>query len=288
MEIETKLSSFINDSLWLERLSADRKIARRCTTSGYEHLDSVLQGGFCCGSLNILAARPAMGKTAFCMEIARRASDNSTVLVLSLEMSKEELFNRLICAESGTEMRRLHFNLSDDDVERIIKSSEKICKKSLHITDYPPEIYKLSEYVDCLKKKPDLLIVDYLQLLYLHGVYDKYTATSEISRMLKKIATSHNIAILALSQLSRAVEHRTVRRPVLSDLRESGSIEQDADTVMFLYRDDYYKRGRKPSVSYTELEIAKNRSGEVGVVYYNFTPKTQEFSELLPIGEEVK
>ena len=222
--------------------------------------------------LILVAARPSMGKTAFVLNIAEHMAfkENYTVAIFSLEMSKEQLVNRLFSLESRVDSQHLRTgNLTDAEWEKLIESAGVIGKSNLIIDDTPSiSIGELRSKCRKYKLEHDLgiIIIDYLQLMTAGGKQEsRQQEISEISRSLKALARELDVPVVALSQLSRAVEGRPDHRPMLSDLRESGAIEQDADMVMFLYRDDYYnKESEKKDIA--EVIIAKQRGGSTGTV----------------------
>ena len=237
--------------------------------------------------LILVAARPSMGKTAFVLNIAQYVAfkQNQTVAIFSLEMSKEQLVNRLFSMESKVDSQHLRTgNLSDDEWEKLIESAGLIGKSNLIIDDTPG--ISISELRSkCRKYKLehhlDMIIIDYLQLMSGSGrsTDSRQQEISDISRSLKALARELNVPVLALSQLSRAVEQRPDHRPMLSDLRESGAIEQDADVVMFIYRDDYYNKDTEKK-NIAEIIIAKQRNGPIGTVELVWLPDFTKFGNL--------
>ncbi len=236
--------------------------------------------------LVLIAARPSMGKTAFALNIAEYVAFKKElpVAVFSLEMSKEQLVNRLFSLESGVDAQKLRTGqLNDHEWERLIESAGVIGKSNLIIDD-TPGISVAELRSKCRKYKLEhnlcMIIIDYLQLMTGSGRTDsRQQEISDISRSLKSIARELNVPVIALSQLSRAVEQRPDHRPMLSDLRESGAIEQDADVVMFIYREEYYhpdteKRG------ISEIIIAKQRNGPIGTVELAWLPEYTKFANL--------
>ena len=234
----------------------------------------------------LVAARPSMGKTAFVLNIAQHVAfrQNKTVAIFSLEMSKEQLVNRLFSLESYVDAQLLRTgNLKDSDWEKLIEGAGTIGKSNLIIDDTPG--ISISEMRSkCRKYKLehglDLIIIDYLQLM--SGSVGKRSDSrqqeiSDISRSLKARARELNVPVISLSQLSRAVEQRPDHRPMLSDLRESGAIEQDADVVMFIYRDDYYHKDTE-HVNEAEIIIAKQRNGPIGTVTLTWLPQYTKFA----------
>ena len=236
--------------------------------------------------LILVAARPSMGKTAFVLNIAQHVAfkANKSVAIFSLEMSKEQLVNRLFSLEAQVDAQLLRTgNLKDDDWEKLIESAGIIGKSKLMIDDTPG--ISISELRSkCRKMKLehglDLIIIDYLQLMTgrVGGRSEsRQQEISEISRALKGVARELNVPVVALSQLSRAVEQRPDHRPMMSDLRESGAIEQDADVVMFIYRDDYYNKDTELK-NVAEIIIAKQRNGAIGTINLTWLPQYTKFA----------
>lgn len=242
--------------------------------------------GFQPSDLILIAARPSMGKTAFVLNIAEYMAfrSNETVAIFSLEMSKEQLVNRLFALESHVDSQILRTgNLSDSDWANLIEAAGTIGRSNLIIDDTPG--ISVSELRSkCRKYKLEhnlgIIMIDYLQLMQgSRRSESRQQEISEISRSLKEIARELHVPVVALSQLSRAVEQRPDHRPMLSDLRESGAIEQDADVVMFLYRDDYYNHDTdKKDVA--EVIIAKQRNGPIGTVELAWLPRFTKFANM--------
>ena len=236
--------------------------------------------------LILIAARPSMGKTAFVLNIAQHMAfkNDVTAAIFSLEMSKEQLVNRLFSLESKVDSQSIRTgNLSDDDWAKLIESAGIIGKSNLVIDDTPG--ISVSELRSkCRKYKLEhnlgIIIIDYLQLMTGSKRSDsRQQEISDISRSLKEVARELSVPVIALSQLSRAVEQRPDHRPMLSDLRESGAIEQDADVVMFIYRDDYYnKDSEKKNIA--EIIIAKQRNGPIGTVELVWLPNYTKFANM--------
>ncbi len=236
--------------------------------------------------LVLIAARPSMGKTAFVLNIAEHVAfrQNKTVAIFSLEMSKEQLVNRLFSLESKVDSQHIRTGqLSDQEWEKLIESAGVIGRSNLIIDDTPGiSIAELRS--KCRKYKLEhnlsMIIIDYLQLMSGSGRSDsRQQEISDISRSLKAVARELSVPVLALSQLSRAVEQRPDHRPMLSDLRESGAIEQDADVVMFIYRDDYYNHDTERK-DIAEIIIAKQRNGPIGTVELAWLPNYTKFANL--------
>lgn len=250
--------------------------------TGFIDLDYKLSG-LQRSDLVLIAARPSMGKTAFVLNIAQHVAfrQNLAVAIFSLEMSKEQLVNRLFALESKVDAQKLRTgDLDDSDWERLIESANIIGNSNLIIDDTPSiSIGELRSKCRKYKLEHDLgiIIIDYLQLMTAGGKQEsRQQEISEISRSLKALARELDVPVVALSQLSRAVEGRPDHRPMLSDLRESGAIEQDADMVMFLYRDDYYnKESEKKGIA--EVIIAKQRNGPIGTVELLWLPNYTKF-----------
>ena len=237
--------------------------------------------------LVLIAARPSMGKTAFVLNIAQYVAfhENMCTAIFSLEMSKEQLVNRLFSLESRVDAQALRTgNLSDADWAKLVEGAGIIGDSELVIDDTPG--ISISEMRSkCRKYKLEhdlkLIIIDYLQLMSGSGrsTDSRQQEISDISRSLKALARELNVPVLALSQLSRAVEQRPDHRPMLSDLRESGAIEQDADVVMFIYRDDYYNKDTELK-GISEIIIAKQRNGPIGTVNLAWLPEYTKFANL--------
>ena len=255
--------------------------------TGFIDLDYKLSG-LQPADLVLIAARPSMGKTAFVLNIAQYITfkKNRKAAIFSLEMSKEQLVNRLFSLESQVDAQALRTgNMKDSDWEKLIESAGIIGKSKLIIDDTPG--ISVSELRSkCRKYKLehglDIIIIDYLQLMSgsVGGRSEsRQQEISEISRSLKALARELNVPVVALSQLSRAVEARPDKRPMLSDLRESGAIEQDADVVMFLYRDEYYNKDTEYKKQ-AEVIIAKQRNGPVGTVHLAWLGEYTKFANL--------
>ena len=254
--------------------------------SGFDDLDS-LTGGFQNSDLIIIAARPGMGKTSFALNIAQyTANKNIQTAVFSLEMSKEQLGLRMIFSDSEINLGKYKTGmLEESDWSKIYTSTTKIQETPIYIDDKPSQT--LTEIrAKCKKLKMEnedlgLIIIDYLQLIEVEKEKsNRAEEVSKITRGLKGIAKEFNVPVIALSQLSRAVESRQDKRPVLSDLRESGSIEQDADIVMFLYRDEYYNKD-SPDKGKSDVIIGKHRNGETGTIKLSFDARFTKFKNIL-------
>ena len=259
--------------------------------AGFADLDK-LTSGLHPSDFIILAARPSMGKTALALNIVQNVAlrahkviggEPRSVAFFSLEMSKEQLVNRMLCAEAGIDSQRLRVGeMHDEDWTHLWDACDTMSRAKIYIDDTPGvTAMDMRSRARRLKAEHglDLIVVDYLQLMQGSGKRnnsgDRQQEVSEISRSLKALARELDVPVLALSQLSRSVESRQVKRPMLSDLRESGSLEQDADIVAFLYREDYYNP--ETENKHTELIIAKHRNGPVDTVNLFFQKQFTKF-----------
>lgn len=259
----------------------------RGVSSGFKDLDNLL-AGFQKSDLVILAARPSMGKTSLALNIALNASRQAKVPVgiFSLEMSRDQLVDSLLTIEAGIDSWRLRTgNLREDDFSKINYAMGVLSESPIFIDDAPMmSVLDVRTKARRLQAENGLgmIIIDYLQLLESRlksSEGNRVQEVSEISRGLKALARELNVPVIALSQLSRAVEQRPDKRPMLSDLRESGSIEQDADVVMFIYREDYYN-AETENKGLTQILIKKHRNGPIGDVDLYFHPEFRRFSSL--------
>ena len=243
----------------------------------------------------LVAARPSMGKTAFALNLAAHAAckKHITTAIFSLEMSKVQLMNRFLAMESGVSAQNMRTgNLSEGEWEKLVEGAAILGDSGLVIDDTPGiSISDMRSKCRKIKLEHDdlgLIIIDYIQLMTSSTRSEsRQQEVSEISRSLKALARELNVPVIALSQLSRAVEQRPDHRPMLSDLRESGAIEQDADVVMFIYRDDYYNKDTE-HVNEAEIIIAKQRNGPIGTVTLTWLPQYTKFanSERKVVDEE--
>lgn len=251
--------------------------------SGLYDLDKILNG-FQKSDLILIAARPSMGKTALALNIAANASRESKVALYSLEMSKLQIGNRLLSTASGINGQNLNNGqFSDDDLDLLLDGLDRISECKLYIDDTAGmSLTEMRSKARRIKHEHglDMIIIDYLQLMTGGKAENRQQEISEISRQLKAMARELDVPIIALSQLSRSVELRAEKKPQLSDLRESGSLEQDADIVMFLYRDEYYNRDEAENKNIAELIIAKNRNGPTTSLHLHFDKETMKFSDL--------
>ncbi len=257
----------------------------RGVPTGYIDLDNLL-GGFQKSDLIILAARPSMGKTSLALDIMRQVAVNQKqgVGIFSLEMSKDQLVDRLLSSQSDVNLWKIRTgHLKDDDFEKIGEAMGVLSEAPIYIDDSAgSNIMEIRTKARRLQSEHDvgLIVVDYLQLMEGRSQENRVQEVSEISRSLKILARELNVPVLALSQLSRGVENRPDKVPQLSDLRESGSIEQDADVVMFIYREDMYKGkdSRRPNIA--EIHIKKHRNGPTGQVDLFFDADKTSFKNL--------
>ena len=279
----TSLEQILTESFdRLDELHRDKNKIRGIPT-GFRDLDNIL-AGLQRSDLFILAARPAMGKSTFAMNIAHHiaAKEKLAVLYFSLEMSKEQLVDRLLAAEAGIDSWNLRTgNLSDRDFDSLGHAMGALSEAQLYIDDTPGlSVLELRTKArrEAQKHKLGLIMIDYLQLMSgsAKSGDNRVQEISEISRGLKAIARELNVPLVALSQLSRSVESRSPQIPQLSDLRESGSIEQDADIVAFIYREDYYNP-ETDRQHITDILIKKHRNGPTGSVELYFHPERLQF-----------
>lgn len=261
----------------------------RGVPSGFPDLDNIL-AGFQKSDLVILAARPSIGKTTLALDLARQiaVSQKVPIGIFSLEMSSDQLVDRMLAAQSGVDLWRLRTGRlksgdQDDDFERIGEAMGVLSEAPIFIDDAgSANVMEMRTMARRLQSEHQVgvIIIDYLQLMEgRHGGDNRVNEISEISRALKQLARELNIPVIALSQLSRAVESRSPQIPKLSDLRESGSIEQDADIVMFLYREDREKPDT-PNKNIVEIHIAKHRNGPIGKISLYFNENSTTFKSL--------
>lgn len=284
---QTKDFQLIKDVLWgnIAKIDEMSKLEGNITglTTGFLDLDAKTSG-LQRSDLIMLAARPSMGKTAFALNIAQQAAikAKAKVLIFSLEMSRDQLGQRFLSMESRIEMQRLKTgSLERKDWDQIHIALDAFSKTSIYIDD-TPGISPMEIKNKCRRLKAekglDLVVIDYLQLMCYEGRSEsRQQEITAISRFLKQLAREMDCPVLVLSQLSRAPEQRADHRPILSDLRESGSIEQDADIVMFLYRDEYYNPETTDKPNICEVNIAKQRSGPTGSIELTWLGKYTRF-----------
>jgi len=261
------------------------------TTSGFIDIDKKLNG-FHKSDLILIAARPAMGKSAFALNLAQSAAikEGNSVAVFSLEMSKEQLMLRMLSSESMVDLNNIQTgNLNEEEWGKIARAMVPLSQAEIYFDDSPGvSVTEMRSKCRRLKMESglDLVLIDYLQLMQGSGkIENRQQEISAISRNLKIMAKELNCPVIALSQLSRAPELRSDHRPILSDLRESGAIEQDADLVMFLYRDEYYHEDSEKQ-NLAEVIVAKHRHGETGTVELRWSGNIQKFMDYDRIHEE--
>jgi replicative DNA helicase len=255
--------------------------------TGFRDLDKITSG-FQRNDLIIIAARPSVGKTAFALNIAQNVAiqGGATVAIFSLEMGADQLVMRMLCAEGNIDAQRLRTGkLETEDWGKLTMAMGSLSNANIFIDDTPS--IKVSEIRSKCRRLQqehglDMILIDYLQLIQGSGKRgeNRQQEVSEISRQLKQLARELHVPLIALSQLSRSVEQRQDKRPMMSDIRESGSIEQDADIVGFLYRDDYYNREDSEKKNIIEIIIAKQRNGPVGNVELAFVKEYNKFVDL--------
>ena len=281
----------VDEIMRMERVSDNRGKTLGIPT-GFIDLDR-MTSGLNNSDLIILAARPAMGKTAFALNLALNAGkEKKKVLIFSLEMPAQQLYQRLLSIESGIPQNKLkNVYLEEEEWTKLTVATGNLAETDIYVADLPyTNVLEIRSYARKMKsqEKLDLIIIDYLQLINGTGrggsEFSRQQEISDISRSLKGLARELDVPVIALSQLSRAVESRVDKRPMLSDLRESGAIEQDADIVAFLYREEYYIPETE-NKGITELIIGKHRNGATGTVKLNFL---SEFTKFTNYTDEVK
>jgi len=258
--------------------------------SGFRELDKITSG-FQAGNLVIVAARPSMGKSALALCAAANIAvrGGTPVALFTLEMSKAEVTQRLMCSEGKVESQRLRTGkLAQDDWSRLTAASDKLMKAPIYVDDTGSltmmDIRSKARRLKSSHPELGLIVVDYLQLMTSgHSVENRVQEASQISRQLKVLARDLDVPIMALSQLSRAVEQRHDKRPILSDLRDSGSIEQDADIVVFIYRDEYYNPDETDQQGLAEVIVAKHRNGPTDALKLSFLKRYAKFADLAQV-----
>lgn len=280
-EMEHIMDALQDTITYIENRNKSKKEILGITT-GFKELDRVTSG-LIPGDFIIIAGRPSMGKTAFALNIAQYASKDASVGIFSLEMPSYQLTQRLLASKCLIPLKNIRSGaLSEKAIDKLLSGAEDLSKRKLFIDDQSTTISAIKAKVRALKKKAGLhiIVVDYLQLIEpATGTSSREQEIAKISRELKRLAKSLNITVIALSQLSRAPELRSDSRPMLSDLRESGSIEQDADIVIFPYRESYYDKEAKGEK--VEIIIGKNRNGEVTTINLGWAGQYQRFANLL-------
>ncbi len=279
-------AELIKDSIHRLTELSEQKAEFTGITSGFTNLDK-MTSGFQPGELTIIAARPSMGKTAFSLNIAQNVvlREKKSLAYFSVEMGKEQLMMRLLASEARVNLQDLRIGaLSDAAWPRLIDKASKMAEARLFIDD-TSGISPFEIRAKCRRLKAqhglDIIMIDYLQLMDLkQRVESRERAVSEISKTLKAVAKELGVPVIALAQLNRGVEGRSDRRPMLSDLRESGSIEQDADVIMMLYREDYYDRENPDVKGLSEVIVGKQRNGPTGTVRLRWEAQIGRFTNL--------
>lgn len=295
-----KISDVLNVTIEGIDQRAQKESSVTGLSTGYAELDKVT-AGLHPDELVILAARPGVGKTAFALNVAENIAVHTptTVAIFSLEMGAEQLASRLLCAQGSIDANNLRTgNLNDEEWKNLVVATGILSRTSIYIDDTPG--IKMAEIrAKCRRLSKEtgnlgLVIVDYLQLIEGTGQENRQQEVSVISRQLKRLAKELHVPVIALSQLSRGVEQRQDKRPLLSDIRESGSIEQDADVVAFLYRDDYYNDESDSdnpedfadtNAGEVEVIVSKNRSGPRGTIKLLFVKSYNKFAAISPLTE---
>jgi replicative DNA helicase len=279
-------AELIKDSINRLTELAERKSDMTGVASGFKALDK-MTAGFQPGEMTIIAARPSMGKTAFSLNIAQHVilREKKSLAYFSVEMGKEQLMMRMLASEARVNLSELRVgSVGDTAWPRLIDKASKMAEARLFIDDTsgisPFEIRSRCRKLQA-QHGLDIIVIDYLQLMDLKQKVDsRERAVAEISKTLKAIAKELKVPVIALAQLNRGVEGRGDRRPMLSDLRESGSIEQDADVIMMLFREDYYDRDNPDIKGISEIIIGKHRNGPVGTVKLRWEANIGRFSDL--------
>ncbi|HLA48525.1 MAG TPA: replicative DNA helicase, partial [Nitrospinota bacterium] len=287
------ISQVVNESFnTIEKLFERKELVTGLPT-GFVKFDS-MTAGFHPSDLIIIAGRPSMGKTAFCMNIATHIGVNKkkTIAIFSLEMSREQLVIRMLCSEARINAGKVRTGyLSKSDWPDLTRAAGLLSESPIFIDDSPAQsvldIRAKARRLQAERKGLDLIIVDYLQLMRSRGkVENRQQEISDITRSLKALAKELKVPVIAISQLSRAPEQRSDRKPQLSDLRESGAIEQDADLVVFVYREEFYKETPE-NQGIAEINIGKQRNGPTGTVPLAFFKEYTRFDNLASEREEV-
>lgn len=281
----TPIASIVKDSFKQIEQNYERKELITGLATGFKDLDK-LTAGLQPSDLIIIAGRPSMGKTSFCLNIAEHIAltQKETVAIFSLEMAREQLVSRLLCSEARIDSSRLRSGFIDEvEWMRLTDAAGRLSESPIFIDDMgQASVFEMRAKTRRLKaaKGLGLIIVDYLQLMRSAGKPEsREREISEISRSLKAMAKELNVPVIALSQLNRGVEARQDKRPMLSDLRESGAIEQDADIVGFIYRDEVYNKD-SPDAGTAEFNVVKHRNGAIGMVKLSFLSKYTRFENL--------
>ena len=281
----TPIATVVKDSFKQIEQNYERKELITGLACGFKDLDK-LTSGLQPSDLIIVAGRPSMGKTSFVLNIAEHVAlhEKETVAVFSLEMAREQLVSRLLCSEARIDSSRLRSGFIDEvEWMRLTDAAGRLSESSIYIDDQPGmSVFEMRAKARRLKaaKGLGLIIVDYLQLMKGVGkIESREREISDISRSLKAMAKELHVPVIALSQLNRGVESRNDKRPMMSDLRESGAIEQDADLIGFIYRDEVYNK-ESPDAGIAEFNVVKHRNGAIGMVRLSFLAKYTRFENL--------
>jgi replicative DNA helicase len=274
----------------LERLSKRQGTLEGVVQSGFRDLDSMTTG-FQPAELIIVAGRPSMGKTSFCLNCVEHAAlQGKRVAIFSLEVSMQQLVQNLLCSFARVNAHHMRKqSLSREEWQKLIDAAERLSEAQIFIDDTPgltPLALKAKARRLHAKQPLDLIVIDYLQLMEVAGSENRQQEISAVSRSLKSLARELNVPLMTVSQLSRGVENRESHKPRLSDLRESGAIEQDADLVLLLYREEYYKPEKEDARGRAEVIIAKQRNGPTGSVELAFHNQFVKFEDLAQRDDE--
>jgi replicative DNA helicase len=291
----SSLKDVIKDTFKMIEHLYDKKEAITGVPSGFKDIDE-LTSGFQSGDLIIIGGRPGMGKTAFALNIAQHVGIDlkEPVAVFSLEMSKEQLALRMLCAESMVDSSRVRKGfIGKQDWPRLTNAAGRLAESPIFIDDSSAitvlEVRAKARRLKMERGALSLVVVDYLQLMRSRGNFERREQEiSEISRSLKALAKELRVPVIALSQLNRGVESRGDRRPTLADLRESGAIEQDADVIVFLYRDEIYNKNNPSNKGKAEVIIAKQRNGPTGVVNLTYLADNTRFVDFTDVSFEAE
>lgn len=261
----------------IDDLSENSRFTKDCIPSGVRFIDEITCGGWVKGTLTLLAGRPGMGKTAFALQFSLCATESKgDVFFLSLEMSGLELLHRIISSTTGINLSELFSEMRDADLEHLVSGIDDLHRfDRMKIASAPNSIEALEEYLT--ENKYDVVFVDYLQLMRTEAMAGgRYAGISDISARLKRLAVEQNIAVVSLCQLNRENEKRPGREPAISDLRDSGSLEQDADMIILLNSREYYEAAVSSDSRFVTCNVAKNRSGKTGLSNHLFKLGTQQ------------
>ncbi len=279
------IRNVVKDTIELVDKLFDKKERITGLATGFTDLDEATTG-FHPGDLIVIGARPGMGKTAFCLNIITHAAieENVPIAVFSLEMTKEQIVLRMLCAEAEVDSKAVRSGYhSKEDYRKLVNAAGRLSEAPIYIDDSFNTVLDIRAKARRLKAEHGLglIVIDYLQLMGGSSAVSREQVISEISRSLKALAKDLSVPVIVISQLNRSCEQRGDKKnPIIADLRESGAIEQDADTILFLYRDEYYKKAESMKKGMAELDIAKQRNGPTKVVELAFIEKYTRFMNL--------